>query len=389
MQVPVRLVAVLRPQVHPAVLLAVGVSTVVFTASPFLIDDVADQYRLGLSVAALISTAQLAGFGLAAFGAGRWLAGRPGLFVISCLALVGFNLGSALIPPFAVLVALRFGAGAAMGVVSWMAWTMVFGEDSRTGEVSMVGPLVGIVAAPIIAPVATADGISGIYVLLALVAMLPLAIVAWRGQPAPPRAADQAFNHEAAAPVKRQRHRPVAVAMVILVCLALFSMGGSSVWMFTAVFGEERGLSVTTLAWAYSANAVTGTVGARWSGPRGPAGIWIAAVGCLALVVSTQANGAAQLLAMTFWGFCFWMGLPAAFRLLAARSAYPEERAGDAQAFLAAGRVLGPTVGGLTLEHAGAEALGFLAASIMIGAGLVLVVLSRPADARHSIEATA
>ncbi len=72
--------------------------------------------------------------------------------------------------------------------------------------------------------------------------------------------------------------------------------------------------------------------------------------------------------------------MPAAFWLLADRSRYPEERAGDAQAFLAAGRVLGPTVGGLTLEHAGATALGLLAATVMIGSGLVLVILARPAS---------
>ncbi|MDH5520309.1 MAG: MFS transporter, partial [Acidimicrobiia bacterium] len=149
MQVPFRLVAVLRPSVHGAVLAAVGVATVVFSASPFLIDEVADHYELGLSSAALISTAQLGGFGIASFGAGRTLAGRRHVFVIAALALVLANVLSALVPPLPVLVGLRVVAGLAMGVTSWMAWSMVFGHEGETSEVSMVGPMVGIVAAPV------------------------------------------------------------------------------------------------------------------------------------------------------------------------------------------------------------------------------------------------
>ena len=40
------------------------------------------------------------------------------------------------------------------------------------------------------------------------------------------------------------------------------------------------------------------------------------------------------------------MGIPAAFALLASRSRFPEERAGDAQAVMALGRVFGPVLGG-------------------------------------------
>ncbi len=379
MQVPVRLVAVLRPQVHAAVLSAVGVATVVFTASPFLIDEVADHYALGLTSAALISTGQLGGFGLASFGAGRILAGRNHVFVMASAALVAINLASALVPPFPVLVALRIGAGLAMGVTAWMAWSMVFGDDDDTSEVSMVGPLVGVVAAPVIAPVVQLGGIGAAYSMLAAWATLPLLLAWLLSAPDVPdaRSAPRSRTANASGSARSVRHAPVPVALVILIGLALFSAGGSSVWMFTAVFAEERGLSITVLAWAYSANAVGGVISARWKGPRGPAGIWVAATGGLALVICLYANGTSQLAAMVLWGFCFWMGLPAAFSLLAAKSRYPGERAGDAQAYLAAGRVLGPTIGGFTLDQGGTTALGFVAATIMIGAGLMLVATAR------------
>lgn len=389
MQVPVRLVAVLRPNVHGAVLAAVGVATVVFTASPFLIDEVADQYRLGLSSAALISTAQLGGFGLASFGSGRILSGRRHVFVGAGLALVLVNALSALVPPFPVLVGLRVGAGLAMGVSSWMAWSMVFGDDGETSEVSMVGPLVGVVAAPVIAPVVQVGGISATYLMLSLWALVPLAL-AWlltvpnvpharSGSTAPPGGGRSGLRTQGV------RHPPVPAALMILIGLALFSAGGSSVWMFTAVFGEERGISITVLAWAYSANAVAGVISARWPSDRGPAGVWMAATGGLALLVCAYPSAALQLLAMALWGFCFWMGLPAAFSLLAAKSRYPEERAGDAQAYLAGGRVLGPTLGGLTLDYGGATALGLVAATVMIGAGLMLVATARTGNKHTEI----
>ncbi len=379
MQVPVRLVAVLRPQLHGAVLAAVGVATVVFSASPFLIDEVADHYELGLSSAALISTAQLGGFGVASFGAGRTLNGRPHVFVVAAGGLVLVNLASALVPPFPVLVALRAGAGLTMGVTSWMAWSLAFGDDADTSEVSMVGPLVGVVAAPVIAPVVQLGGINATYLMLSAWAAVPLVLAGLLSIPEVPavRAESASGATGTVSAADRTRHRPVPVALVILISLALFSAGGSSVWMFTAVFGEERGISITVLAWAYSANAVAGVISARWPSERGPAGLWVAGTGALALLVCVYPNATAQLVAMALWGFFFWMGLPAAFSLLAAKSRYPEERAGDAHAYLAAGRVLGPTIGGLALDYGGATALGLLAAALMMGAGLMLVVTAR------------
>lgn len=369
MQVPVRLVTLLRLQVAPPVLLSVGSATVVFSASPFLVDAVADRYQVELGASALLSTCQLAGYGLAAFGSGRALAGRKRVFTVASLVLVSANLISALLPPFPLLLAARFVAGAAMGVASWIAWALVFGDQRGTSDVAMVGPLLGVVAGPVLAPMLSAGGIKGTYLLLAVVAVAPVA-AAWTSEPAVPD------------PVPGERHRPVPAAVLILGALTLFTMGGSAVWMFTAVIGQQRGLALGAVGWAYSANAVAGVIGSRWPGKRGPAGVWVAATGAIALVVCLVEVGWIQLVAMGLWGFLFWMGVPGAFSLLAERSAYPEERAGDAQAFMAAGRVAGPLLGGLALDHGGTAVLGWVAASLMIGAGLAVVVAARPEPIR-------
>jgi DHA1 family inner membrane transport protein len=78
---------------------------------------------------------------------------------------------------------------------------------------------------------------------------------------------------------------------------------------------------------------------------------------------------------MVGWGFVFFMGVPAAFTLLAARSNFPEERAGDAQAVMALGRVFGPLLGGALYAAGSTGTLGIVAASVMAaGAGLLLYV---------------
>ncbi len=366
MQVPVRLVTLLRPQVQPAVLFSVGAATFVLSASPLLVDAVAGHYEVGLGVSALLSTCQLAGFGLAAFGSGRVLAGRRRVFVAAGLVLVAANLASALLPPLPLLLLARFVAGSAMGVASWIAWALVFGDQRGTSDVAMVGPLLGIVAGPVIAPVLAAGGITGTYLLLSAVAVVPL-VVGWRlEEPATPDAG------------VAERHPPVPAALAIMAGLALFTMGGSAVWMFTTVIGVDRGLSVQTIAWAYGANAAAGVIGSKWTARRGPAGVWVAATGLAALALCLIEVGWFQLVLMVLWGFLFWMGIPEAFTLLAQRSNYPEERAGDAQALMSAGRVAGPLLGGLALDNGGTTLLGWIAAVLMIGAGLAMVVAARP-----------
>ncbi|MGB5760654.1 MAG: hypothetical protein WBM50_27320, partial [Acidimicrobiales bacterium] len=81
MQVPIRLVALARPSVAPGVLLAVGFTTVVLGATPFLLDLVVDEYGISLVAASLIGVAQLSGFVTGSWASGRWLSPRRRVFI--------------------------------------------------------------------------------------------------------------------------------------------------------------------------------------------------------------------------------------------------------------------------------------------------------------------
>jgi predicted MFS family arabinose efflux permease len=361
--VPVRLLAAAKPTVPAALLVAIASSTVVFTATPFFLSSVAEQYDVAIGTAGLTSTAQLAGFVVASWVGGRFLHPVRGIFVIGTLLGVFSNLGSAAAITFEVLVALRFVSGLSLGFAAWIAWQAAFGHPGRTGDVAVVGPLVGVVASPLIAIVLQSAGLSWLFVLLAAITALPLVFT---GQV--PRV-DHLRPH-------RTRHVATRAAKAILFALTLITLGGSSVFVYAAAIGEELdGLTPLTVSLLFSANALASIPSARWTGRRGSAGIWFLITALCALTIALSRSGLLFGAAMIGWGFVFFMGIPAAFTLLAARSNFPEERAGDAQAVMALGRVFGPLLGGALYAAGSTGTLGIVAATVMaVGAGLLLYV---------------
>ena len=127
----------------------------------------------------------------------------------------------------------------------------------------------------------------------------------------------------------------------------------------------------------FSGNALAGIPSARWTGRRGPAGLWFLATATCAIAIAASRSGVIFGLAMVGWGFVFFMGVPAAFHLLAERSSFPEERAGDAQAVMALGRVFGPILGGALLAAGSEVTLGFAAAGVMAIGSILLLYVDR------------
>ncbi len=372
MQVPVRLTALVRPSVPVGVLLASGFSAVVLSATPFLLDLVSDHYRLGRSTAALIGASQLSGFMVGSWGAGRWLRPRRRFFVAALVAAMVANLGSALLPPFAALVALRLVSGVALGVLTWLAWVRVFGEKRGMADIAVMGPLTGVFAGPLIAVVGGSSGAAGLFGLLGVCAVIPLL-----------RNRDATINGTDAMPTDRRRTRPVPAAAVILIALGLFTLGGSAVFSHAVVLGTERtGLSIGVIGMLFSGNAIASIPATRWPWSRGWPGPWIAATGICAVVLATATSPMVFGAAVVLWGFFFWMATPAAFTVLAERSAHPGDRAGDAQAVMAGGRVVGPLLGGLVLDRLGTTELGLVGGSIMVAAASVVFVVRAVAEPR-------
>ncbi|HSM65802.1 MAG TPA: MFS transporter [Ilumatobacteraceae bacterium] len=362
-QVPLRLLAAARPSVPAALLLAIATSTAVFAATPFLLPSVAEDFDVAVGTAGLMSTTQLAGFVVASWVGGRFLRPVRSVFVVGTVLGVVANLGSAAAPTFELLAALRFVSGLSLGFAAWIAWQAAFGNDEKTGDVAVVGPLVGVLVSPAIALVLQTAGLRWLFVILAVVTALPLIFL--RQVPT----LDRLRPH-------RTRHTPTRAARAILLALGIITLGGSSVFVYAAAIGEELdGLSPLTVALLFSANALASIPSARWTGRRGPSGLWFLLTALCALTIAMSRSGALFGVALVGWGFVFFMGVPAAFSLLAARSTFPEERAGDAQAVMALGRVFGPLLGGALYASGSTTALGVAASAAMaIGALLLLYV---------------
>lgn len=360
MQLPVRVSLLLHPSVSVGILLATGLGTLVFVSTPFLFPLISDHYGVGLGFASFIGTFQLGGFVLGSWGSGRHLLPTRRVFITALALSVVANLASAALPPYAILISLRFLSGISMGVVSWFGWVQVFGDEERMGEIAVIGPIVGVLTSPLIAVVAKRGGASSVFLFLGLLALAPLIFNANTGvADAPPPAGE--------------RHKAVFVARLLLVCLGLFTLGGSSVFMYAVVIGKERlGLSSSEVAWVFSLNALCSTVSAGRTGKRGIPGPWLVSTGIAAIVLANAGSTFVFAAAAAWWGFSFWMGVPGVFTILAERSEHPKERAGDAQAIMAVGRVFGPLLGGLMLQEAGSSMLGWTGGSIMLVVGVVV-----------------
>ncbi len=357
MQSPVRLVYLLRPTVKVGILLAVGFSVLAFVSTPFLLPEIADHYSISLGVASMIGVFQLGGFVIASWGAGRWLQPRESVFVTALLGAAAANLFSATLPDFALLVPLRLVSGVALGLLAWYGWVQAFGDDRRMGDVAVAGPVVGVVAAPLVSILLEAGGPRLVFAALAGVSLVPLAF---------------GYRSEVSElPRARVRHRAVAAARVLLICLGLFTLGGSAVFIYAVVLGTgDPGLSVTLVAVGFSLNAVVAIPASRMRATRRIPSPWMAATAVCAIVVATTGYRWLFLTALVVWGFFFWAAIPGVFEVLASRSRYPEERVGDAQALMAAGRAGGPLLGGLLIDSAGATALGIVGSGLMLAAAI-------------------
>ncbi|TVR21001.1 MAG: MFS transporter [Ilumatobacter sp.] len=373
-QTPVRILLAFRPQVPAAVLLGSAISTVVFSATPFLLPAIAAEQDINVGLVGLISTAQLGGFVLAAWGAGRWLRPRRRVLVIAAILGVLVNVVSALTPLFALLLVARFLSGIAIGLIDWIAWSEVFGDSDRTGDVAVIGPLVGTLSAPLLASLIDARGSTWLFSLLAVLHLVPVLFL-------------RSTRLDAARRPRQERHRPTRGAAVVLVCLCGLTLGGSAVFVYAAAIGLETiGMSALAVSLAFSLNALMAVPSARSRHRRRLSGAWVAVTGLMGVLVTTVGLPLVFIVAMGCWGFAFWMAVPGAFALLASRSRYPDERAGDAQAAMAFGRVLGPALGGLLYVNAPLVALGLVGGGIVVVAGALMLWVEHRIDPIPSVQ---
>lgn len=366
MQAPLRVLRAFRTGTAPGVVMATAVTTAVFAATPLTLPAVVDRFSVGPGTAGLYSAAQLGAFVAGSWSAGRFLTPSGRVFRLALVVLAVANLASALTDVFVALVAVRAAAGLALGTLTWLAWSQVFGDNERQGDIAVVGPLAGVLASPLFGLLLWWGDDRHVFVALAVVSLVPLVRVPRFALPR--------------APVHHERHRPVRPALVLVVALGALTFGGSAVFVFGGVIAVDKlGMDPFTVSLAFSVNAAASIPSARWRGDRQRPGLWmvVTAMCAVGLGVIDQAWMLWPVLAL--WGFAFWAGIPGIYTLLADRSAYPAERAGDAQAAMAAGRAVGPLVGAAVVNVGSFAWLGLTGGLVMAAAGLVcLAVEARP-----------
>jgi predicted MFS family arabinose efflux permease len=354
---PVRIFFALRRKPDLGVLAAVVAVSVLFAATPFIIPAVAVDYGVTLGTSGLLSSAQVGGFALTAFVAGRVLRTDRRYLVGGSLAAFVLNLLSAVAPTFELLLVLRVLAGAAAGLLVWLAWSNAMRTSGALRNVAAAGPLTVLVTVPILAWVADDFGAAGVYLAIAVVSLVPALLPAeFAG-----------YRRE------RKRVSPSRSNIVLVVALGMGTMAGSALFVYGAPIGVDTGLSPFVVSLGYSANALAGLVAARRPASDRPVSVWTFGIAASAGLVAFGNSPLLFLVGITFWGFCFWMATPTILRAIASWSLAPDERVGDAQSSMAVGRAIGPAIGAALIADGSYSEVGAFAVVGLVVTGLMIL----------------
>ncbi len=358
MTLPLRVIQAVRPHASAGVLAGAAVVAATFAATPFLLPDVSGRLGTPLGVTGLLSTAQVASFAVASFLAGRFLRPRRSLHYGSLALIAIACTSSAVVPNFPLLMATRVLAGIGMGTLTWIAWADATRHSTGIGEVAAVAPITAAIASPALGWITTKGGYPWVFAALSAVAVLSLVFkVDFGDLPRVGRTISESRSNR-----------------WLLFGLFLLTLGGSAVFVFSGAIGTEFvGLSAVTVAWALSLNAIAGVIGTRINSGPGKAGVWLLGAAGSAFVIGNVGLPLIFVVAITVWGFSYWVFVPAAIKLLAEKSITPTERVGDAQALMALGRVFGPVVGGVAIAGANFGRLSIVGGTIMMVSAAIAV----------------
>lgn len=342
----------------PVPLLAsAAVVTFMFSATPFLIPEVADRFGIGRGDAGLLSMIQVGAFAITNVVMPRLLQPSGRIFRLALVIMLLGNLGSIAAPGFETLLLSRVFTGAAAGAVTWLGWAAAMGSGGSLAAMSSVGPMAALISAPVLG-LLIGLGDRVVFASLA-VSVLPMLFL---GSPS--------FSSRVRPGVRSgsRSNRVLLGALFLLTC------AGASLFVYEAVVAVEvLGMSAFAASLGFSLNAAAGFVGARLAGRHRRPGIWLATAGPAAVLSVVGGSVLWFYVGMAWWGFAFWMGLPGVLEMLAARSLSRDERAGDAQGLMAFGRSAGPGVGGVFVDAGSFEGLALAAGIGLTMSGLVVV----------------
>lgn len=330
----------------------------IFAATPFLLPDVSDRLRVPLGATGLLSTAQVASFAIASFLSGRLFRPRRRLHYGGILLISLACAASSLATTFGFLMATRVVAGIGMGTLTWIAWADATRFSRGLGEVAAVAPITAAIASPVLGWLTERGGYPWVFASLAIAGIVALLFQVDFGDL--PKIGRQVSGSRS--------------NRLLLVSLALLTLGGSAVFVFVGAIGTGLvGLSPVNVSWALSLNAIAGVAGTRVKARTGKAGFWLLGAVGAAFTLGTVGTPVVYVVAIIVWGFSYWVFVPAIIKLLAKKSLTPSERVGDAQALMAAGRIFGPIVGGIAIAGNNYQRLSITGASIMFAAAAIAI----------------
>jgi predicted MFS family arabinose efflux permease len=346
-----------------------AIVTFMFSATPFLIAEVADRFEIGRGQAGLLSVVQVGAFAVANVVLPRILQPSGRVFRSAAIVLMLADVASILVPGFSWLLASRVLSGLAAGALTWLAWSAAMRTPAALSSMSAIGPFAALVSAPILgALVGFGDRV--MFGVLAL-SVLPLMFVSLP-------TFERRFG-------LRERSRSRS-NRVLLAALCLLTAAGASLFVFEAVVAvESLGMSPFAASLGFSLNAGAGFFGAKLASKHRRPGVWLATSGPAAVLTVLGGAPVWFYVGMAWWGFAFWMGLPGVLQMLSARSLQPDERAGDAQGLMAFGRSIGPGIGGVLVD---AGSIGTLAVAAGVGLTLSGVVVVGVQEGREALPPT-
>ncbi len=353
---PTRVAYAFQPRAPAGLVAGAAAVAVLFAATPFLIPEVAARFGVTEGRAGLISVAQVGAFAVVNLVLPRFLAPSAVAWRSAAWALVATNGASAALTDFSGLLAVRAGAGAAAGLLTWVAWSDAMRRPRSLASIAATGPVTVLVGSPVLAAL-SASGDRLVFAVMAVVAV-PAAVV----PPGPEIGAARRSG------VSRSRSN-----RILLAAMFVLTFSGSSLFIYEVVLARDQlGLGPAVASLGFSLNAAGGLLGARLASRHRRPGWWLATGGPAAYLTIQGGNAASYLISMTWWGFAFWMGVPGIMQMLAERSREPGERAGDAQAVMAFGRALGPALGGVFADAGAVTGLALVAGGGIAVAGLAV-----------------
>ncbi len=342
----------------PAALLAAAAAvTFMFSATPFLIPEVAERFGIGRGQAGLLSVVQVGSFAITNVTLPRLIQPTAAVFRLSLVVMTVANLASIVAPDFALLLGTRVFTGASAGALTWLGWSAAMGTARSLAAMSSIGPVSALVAAPFLGwLIGWGDGAVFAALALSVAPLAFLAVPSFAERPTPGERSGSRSNR------------------VLLGALFLLTCAGASLFVYQAVVAVEvLGMTPLAASIGFSLNAAAGFAGARLASRHRRPGIWLATSGPAAVVSVLGGSAWWFYLGMAWWGFAFWMGLPGVLQMLAARSLRPDERAGDAQGLMAFGRSIGPGIGGVMVDGGSFAGLAVTAGVGLALSGLVVV----------------